>query len=410
MPFLNRLKHLQRDIRVAIIGAGFMGKGLFYQCTITPGITCVAVADIDVDKATACVESMKQNYRIVNSLQAMHETIRQNHVAVCESGEMLAKCESVDVLIESSNAIAAAGQFAIAALEHRKHMVMVNSEADLIFGPYLTYLARENGVVYTSCDGDQYGVIWHLIDELQLWGFDIVMAGNIKGFLDRYSNPTKIVPEADKRNLSYKMATAFTDGTKLCVEMALLANTLGLSTAIPGMHGPRAGHVREIFHLFDFDTLWEDKQPFVDYILGAKPDGGVFAVGHCGNEYQRGMLSYYKMGHGPYYLFYRPYHLCHIEAMTTVAQAFIDGKPLMQPAFGFQTNVYAYAKRNLRERENLDGIGGYTCYGLIENCAQNEEHPGLPICLTEDVILKRDVAKDEKILMVCELRSQSIRL
>ena len=394
---LNRLKALQSSIRVAIVGIGSMGKGLFYQCQITPGIECVAMADIKVERAINSAVWMKRDYRVVDNLGAMEETIRNGAIAICEDGDLAAKCELVDVLIESSNSIGAAGQFSVTALEHGKHLILMNAEADLIFGPYLMDLAQSNGSIYTSCDGDQYGVIRHLIDDLQLWGFELVMAGNIKGFLDRYSNPTKIIPEADKRNVDYHMATAYTDGTKLCIEMALVSNASGLATLVPGMQGPRASHVRDVFHLFDFDRLWQDKQPFVDYILGAEPGGGVFTVGYCDDDYQKSMLSYYKMGEGPFYLFYRPYHLCHIEAMACLAKAFLDRDSLLQPIYGFRTNVYAYAKRDLRQGEKLDGIGGYTCYGLIENLTHGTDHPGLPICLTEEVTLKRNVSRDEKI-------------
>jgi len=378
-----------------------MGKGLFYQCHITPGIECVAIADIKIDRAIACAEWLERDYQIVQTLQAMHETIHRGGLAVCEDGDLVARCDLADVLIESTGAIAAGGQSAIAALEHRKHLVMMNYEADLIFGPYLSHLAQEQGLVYTSCDGDQPTVLGRLIDELEFMGFELVMAGNIKGYLDRHANPTTIIPEADKRNLDYKMCTSYTDGTKLCIEMAVLANGLGLRTAVAGMYGPQANHVHDVFNLFDFDALWEGKRPLVDYILGAKPTGGVFAIGYTGNEYQQSTLAWFppKMGPGPFYLFYRPYHLGHFEAMACVAEAALDGRSVLKPDFGFQTNVYAYAKRDLRKGEKLDGIGGYTCYGLIENCAQNDDHPGLPICLAEDVTLKRDVLKDEKILM-----------
>jgi len=389
---------LKKQSNVAIIGMGSMGKGLFYQCCITPGIQCVAVADIMINRAIDCVEWMGREYRVVHDLGALHEAIREGRIAVCEDGDLLARCEFVDALIEASNSIAAGGQFSVTALEHRKHLILMNAEVDLIFGPYLLDLAEKNGVVYTSCDGDQHGVIKHLVDDLQSWGFELVMAGNIKGFLDRYSNPTKIIPEADKRNLDYQMATAYTDGTKLCVEMALIANACGLSTLVPGMQGPEASQVSDVFHLFDFKSLWQGV-PFVDYILGAEPGGGVFAVGHCENEYQKAMLSYYKMGSGPFYLFYRPYHLCHIEAMPWITEAFVNGRSLLQPACGFRTNVYAYAKRDLRKGDRLDGIGGYTCYGLIENCSRDDDNPGLPICLADDVILERDVLKDGKICM-----------
>lgn len=359
---------------------------------------CVAIANIKIDRAIACVQSLNRDYRVADTLTEVGAIISQGRVAVCEDGALLAQCDQIDVLIESSGAIAAGGQFAAAALEHGKHVVMTNAEADLMFGPYLRRVAQDNQVVYTSCDGDQPGVIKRLADQLEFWGFELVMAGNIKGFLDRYSNPAKISPEADKRNLDHKMAALYTDGTKLCIEMALVANALGLSAAVPGMLGPPANHVREVFQLFDFDAL-RRSGPVVDYVLGAEPNGGIFVVGYCNNDYQKSMLSFLKMGDGPFYLFYRFNHLCHIEAMASVAEAYLYHRALLQPLYGFRTNVYSYAKRDLNRGERLDGLGGYTCYGLIENCSQNESKPGLPVCLAENVKLKRACRKDEKICL-----------
>ena len=396
---LAELQALQNNIRVGIVGMGSMGKGLLHQCQITPGIRCVVVADVVLERAIACVDHWKLDYEVVQTLGAANLAIERDKIAVCEDGELAARCAVADVLIESTSAISAAGTFATLALTLGKHLVMMNAEADLVFGPYLMHLARESDLVYTSCDGDQHGVLKRLIDEMQLWGIELVMAGNIKGFLDRDSNPTKIIPEADKRRLDYRMATAYTDGTKLCIEMALLANGLDLRTHVPGMFGPRANDVREVFERFDLDALWRDRKPCVDYILGAEPGGGVFAIGFCEERYQQEMLAYYKLGEGPFYLFYRPYHLCHVEAMRCVAEAALDRRALLQPRFGFRTNVFAYAKRPLRVGEELDGIGGYTCYGLIENVVDDALRPGLPICLAEGVRVKRAVGKGEKLHM-----------
>jgi len=387
------------NVKIAIIGMGAMGRGLFYQCQITPGIECLAIADIRIDRAISCAKWLTRDYRIAHNPEVLATIIGKGMLAVCEDGNLPAGCAGIDVVVEASNSIIPAGNFCVTALEHRKHLVMMNAEADLIFGPYLLHVAQKNDVVYTSCDGDQHGVIKHLVDDLKLWGLDLVMAGNIKGFLDRYSNPTKIITEADKRNLDYKMATAYTDGTKLGIEMALLANGLCLSTNMPGMQGPRANHVRDVFRLFDFSSLWEDRKPIVDYILGAEPGGGVFAIGYCDNDYQKSMLSYYKMGQGPFYLFYRPYHLCHVEAMSCIIAAARNKRALLQPTYGFRTNVYAYAKHDLVRGDSLDGIGGYDCYGLIENCIENNDSPSLPICLAEGVTLQCDRRKDEKIYM-----------
>jgi predicted homoserine dehydrogenase-like protein len=398
---LHRLEELACDIRVAIIGVGSIGRGMVLQCQLTPAIECVAIADIRLDRAIACAEWLGRDYQVVDSQPALRRTLHGGKLAVCEDGQLLAQCELVDVVIEATNALAAAGRFAITALENHKHLVMMNAEADLLFGPYLLHLARRNGVVYSSADGDQPVVIRRLIDQLRFWGFELVMAGNIKGYLDRYVNPTTIIPEADKRSLDYRMCTSYTDGTKLCVEMALLANAFGLRAAVPGMHGPRAAEVHDVFQLFDFEELWEERQPLVDYILGARPKGGVFAIGYTENEFQQYTLDWFPpdMGPGPFYLFYRPYHLGHFESLAAVVEAVLDGHSLLQPECGFRTNVYAYAKRALRRDEELDGIGGYTCYGLIDNCVWDDPHPGLPICLADGVTLTRDVLKDDKIFL-----------
>ena len=393
----ERLRSLDSEIDVAIAGAGAMGRGLLHQCLVTPAFQCVALADIDLDTAIGCAEAADVACKVVSDVGSLNDCVRHGKLAVCQDAALAARAESADVFIDASNAIQDAARFCPVALDHGKHLVMMNAEADLAFGPYLMQRAAEQGVTYASCDGDQHGVIKRLVDDLRLWGFDLVMAGNIKGYLDRYANPTSIIPEADKRNLDYRMCTAYTDGTKLGVEMALLANALNLKTPVPGMHGPRADHVQEVHDLFDLNALWREHGPVVDYILGSEPDGGVFAVGYCENPYQQRMMQYYKRGDGPFYIFYRPYHLCHVEAMEAIATAVLDDRSLLQPESGHVADVYAYAKKDLEPGDELDGIGGYACYGLIENCADQDETPGIPMTLADDVHVTTEIEKDEKV-------------
>jgi predicted homoserine dehydrogenase-like protein len=395
---LERLRALDVPIRVGIIGVGSMGRGLVRQISLTPGIECVALADLNVAQAIERLRAIGHPCREASSPADAVRALREGELPVFADGLQICELPEIDVVIEATSAVLEGGRHALAAIEHQKHLVLMNSEVDLIFGPALVRAAESRGVICTSCDGDQHGVIKRLLDEITLWGFEPVLAGNIKGFLDRSANPTTIVPEADKRKLDYRMCTSYTDGTKLCIEMALVANAFGLRTVVPGMLGPRASSVTEALDLFDLASIREDGGAVVDYVLGAEPGGGVFVVGASDDPYQRDMLEYYKMGSGPFYLFYRPYHLCHIEAMQSIAEAALERRPLLQPTRGFRTNVTAYAKTDLRAGDSLDGIGGYACYGLIENATGDGATDGLPICLAEDVALARDVAQGERIL------------
>jgi len=395
---LEMLTKLEKPIRVGIVGMGAMGRGLLYQISVTPGFTCVAVNDKVEGRAEECAAmlGMACSYSLNGS--RIDQIAGSGKLAITDNPLEIAECECIDIFIEASSGIVESGIYCKTAIENGKHVIMMNAEADLAFGPYLLGLANRHGVVYTSCDGDQPGIIKHLYERMVLWGFEPVMAGNIKGFLDRYSDPVKIIPEADKRRLDYKMATAYTDGTKLNIEMSLVANALNMRTKVTGMYGPVARDVHDVFKLFDFKKLWADKVPFVDYIIGAEPGGGVFTVGYCENDYQQFMMNYYKMGEGPFYLFYRPYHLCHVESLEWIAKAFIYKEALLKPDFGFKTNVTAYAKKDLRIGDKLDGLGGFACYGLIENTS-DFKYPGLPVCLSDEVTLTSNILKNQRILL-----------
>lgn len=357
------------SIRIGIIGLGSMGKGLVYQCSITHDMECIAVTDID-------------------------EKTREQSTGLplrwCKDAMELVCDPDVDVVIDATTSIKEAAEFDAVALQNKKVLVMMNAEADLMFGPYFLDLARKNGTVYTSCDGDQHTVISRLISDVRTrWRFDLIMAGNMKGFLDLHATPNSIADEADKRGQDHIQCAAMTDGTKMSVEMALVANAFNLDVPRGGMVGPRAQRIEEALDLFDME-----QDPFVDYLLGAQPGGGVFVIGYCEDEFQRSMLRYYKMGDGPYYLFYRPYHLCHIESMRCIDDAVNRGTHLLVPWHGMKTNVFAYAKKDLLTGVNLDGMGGFCCYGVLEEVEGNS---GVPVCLLDNVQLVGPVKKDQKI-------------
>ena len=397
----TRLLSLEREIRVAIIGIGSIGKGLVYQVNSTPGMKPVAIADIFINKAVDCAKWLKLDYEVVNTVSDLNYAIQRGKVAVTDKGELIAASGLVHVMIESSNAVLQGALHALKAIQNHQHVVMMNFEAEMMYGPVLLRAAREEGVVYTCADGDQPTVIKRMIDDIELWGLDIVMAGNIKNYLDRYTDPIKIAPEADKRTLDHKMCSSYTDGTKLCVEMAVLANAINGKTAVPGMLGHRMKHVNDIFNYINFDEVWDREHPLVDYVLGSEPKGGVFVVAHTADKFQQYTFNWFPpdVGPGPYFVFSRPYHLGHIEAMHCVAEAYLDGTARLQPHYGMRANVHTYAKRDLKAGDRLDGMGGFNSYGLVENLEDDQNIPGLPILLNDNLKVKRDIQKDQRIAL-----------
>jgi predicted homoserine dehydrogenase-like protein len=379
----------------AINGIGAMGRGLAHQMVRVSHTGLVGLSDIDIARAQTCANWLGLDHETVTTPKEAEAAIARGKVAVAGDGRILAACSKGNIFFEASSAVAEVADGVLAAIDNGKHVIMMNSEADLAFAPLFARRAAEAGVIYSSADGDQYGVIKRLADQISAWGFDLVMFGNIKGFLDRRANPTSIIPEADIRNLDYRMCAAYTDGTKLNIEMAILANVFDARAARPGMSGPRARSVTEVPSLFALAKMWDGGVPLVDYILGAEPGGGIFVIGHSADAYARDMMRYYKMGEGPFYVFYRPYHLCHVEAVSAAIEAVRSRQPLMQPTRA-SSDVIAYAKVPIAAGTRLDGIGGYSCYGLIETQGADG---GLPICLSGYARARRAFAQDERIAL-----------
>jgi predicted homoserine dehydrogenase-like protein len=386
------------DVSFALIGAGSVGGGVFHQSLITAGVRCDVVCDLSLDRALALRDPSRPS-TVVETPGALVDALSRGTVAVCEDAMLAALAPNVDVLFDASTAIGSAPAFIGAAMAAGKHVVMMNAEADVLFGPLFWREAERHGVAYTSSDGDQPAAIARLADELRFYGLELVMAGNVKGYLDRYTDPVAIRPEAEKRYLDPQMCASYTDGTKLCVEMAIVANGLGGRVVRPGMLGPRMAEATNMFEHFAFDRLWSPgASPLVDYVLGAKPRGGVFVVGYTDDPYQRRMLDWFppEIGPGPFYVLTRPYHLVHLETMRSILEVEQTKRSLLAPRFGLRSEVTCYAKKPLAAGDCLDGPGGFCCYGLIENCGEAAE-PGFPICLSDQVRLRRAIARDERI-------------
>jgi predicted homoserine dehydrogenase-like protein len=258
-------------------------------------------------------------------------------------------------------------------------------------------LANEEGVVYTSCDGSRQAVIKKLVDDLDLWGLDLVMAGCMEMPVDRYIHPGRIISGPDRSpNYGY---IAGMDGTKLNMELSVLANGINGSVTTSRLHGMQIPKLQDILLHYDFDAVWSNKLPIVDYLEGGEPEGSVFAVGYTDNKMQQEQLAnLQQLGSGPYYVFHRPQSLGFIEAMECVMEAYFNGTARLQPQYGMKTNVFAYAKKYLEKGEVLDGPGGYKCYGQIENL-EEKHFPGLPICLADGLKLKSSIPPDQRITL-----------
>ena len=375
-----------RPIHVGLVGLGAMGRGIAYQIGKTPGMRLSFIADLDEKAARQGAEVYGKPTHITTDALA---ALRDEKIPC-------------DVFVESTNSIVAAYDYCMAAIERKAHCVLMNAEVDAILGYLLRQAAAQQGVVVTSDGGDQHGVLARMMEEIEMWGFDIVQAGNMKGFLDRHRDLEGTVEIAKKLGLSPVQCLAYTDGSKLNIEMSVIANEYGLTPLVPGMQGPRAEKVEDVVNLFDFDSYGGKGR--VDYILGAKQHGGgVYVVGRCDDAFQQGYLNYYKVTNKhPYYLFLRPYHLCHLETPRAVALAALYGKAVCTMRQGRVTDTFAYAKRDLRPGDRVEhAIGSDEVYGLIMEAKPADASNLVPQGVLdvegspERPVLKRAVPKDQ---------------
>jgi len=232
-----------------------------------------------------------------------------------------------------------------------------------------------------------------LLRYLRSLGLRPVAAGNIKGMVDYYRTPDTQRAFAEKNDQDVRKVTSFADATKLSMETTVLANATGFHAGRRGMYGPACDHVRELADLLPADQLLGTG--LVDYALGAAPHTGAFVIVHEESPLKKVQLAYYKLGNGPFYVFYTPFHLPHIQIASTIGRAVIHRDATVAPLAGPVCEVVTVAKRDLKAGEQLDGIGGFCTYGLIDNAITARADDALPIGLSEGCVLQRDVAKDD---------------
>jgi len=386
-----------KPIRVALVGAGYMGRGIALQILkYTKGMKLVAISNRTLPAAARAYEQAGVLGPVsVESVAQLEVAIHTGKHAITDDAMLVCEAAGIDAVIEATGSIEFGAQVATKAIERGKHVILMDAELDGTVGPILKVRADKAGVVITNVDGDQPGVIMNLLRFTRSIGLRPILAGNMKGLQDPYRTPETQRGYAEKYRQKPQMVTSFADGSKISFEMALVANATGFKAGRRGMFGPRCDHVNNSPGLFPLEPMLETG--LVDYILGAEPAPGVFVLGYSEDPIQQQYLNYYKMGDGPIYVFYTPYHLCHLEVPTTVARAVIFGDAAVAPIAGPVCEVITVAKRNLKAGEVLDGIGGFTCYGMIDNAEVQREQRLLPMGLSEGCRLKRDIEKDRAI-------------
>ena len=395
---LKRREQEGRPIRVGLVGAGFMARGVALQIsTAVPGMRVAAIANRTLDGAKrAYRESGIVEVRVVESVAQLERAVASGTPAVTDDALLLCRAAGIDAIIEVTGTIEHAARVTLEAIAHGKHVVLMNAEVDGTIGPILKTYADRAGVVLTSADGDQPGVMMNLFRFVRGIGVKPVLCGNIKGLHDPYRNPTTQQGFARQWGQNPAMVTSFADGTKISFENAIVANGTGMRVGRRGMFGPTvpAGTpIQEVAGLYPMESLL-DGPGIVDYVVGAMPGPGVFVLGTHDHPQQRHYLALYKLGDGPLYCFYTPYHLCHFEVPYTVSRAVLFDDAALAPLGGPLVEVAAAAKIDLKAGDQMDGLGCYMSYGLAENSPTARSQDLLPIGLAEGCRLKRAIPKD----------------
>ena len=388
---IKREKELGRPVRVGLAGAGQMGSGLAAQIGKIPGMELVACADIDLARAEnalklAGIDKIGHNSDASSSIENGQGGVVDNAKALAEL--------PIDIVYEATGVPWVGAEVADACIDASKHILMLNVETDVTIGQYLANKANKNGVIYSVANGDEPVACKELYDFSVDLGFEIVCVGKGKNNpLDQTANPDTCLEKATKKKMNPKMLASFEDGSKTMIEMAALANAIGLPPDRVGMNGP----VSEVKDLNKTLIPSEDGGVLsgigrVDYAFGPAP--GVFSIVKSDNQTVIDEMEYLSMGSGPYYTFYRPYHLASIEAPRSVGMAIINKEPGLQPTTWI-AEVIGHAKKDLVKGDKIDGIGGYASYGVTYPVEQSKEF--VPLGLLEGAEVLEDIKAGDPI-------------
>lgn len=398
----NALKKREADgnpINVALIGAGFMGRGLANQIiNYTPGMHLSAMYSRNIAKAKDALRyaGLEDIVVATKSGQAA-DAIRAGKAVVTEDAFVLTQAEPIECLVDVTGSVEFGTNVVLDAFRYGKHVVLMNAELDATIGPILQVYAKKHGVIMSACDGDEPGVQMNLFRWVKGLGLTPRVMGNIKGLQDPYRNPTTQKSWAERWGQNPAMVTSFADGSKISFEQAIVANATGFVVKSRGMSRgiEYRGDIMNIGKQYDIEEL-RRLNGIVDYVVGT-PLTKVFCLAEHPDRKQEHYLNLYKMGEGPLYSFFIPYHLCHFEVPNAIARVVLFGDSLAPPLAGPVVEVCAVAKQHLKKGQILDDYGMYMTYGEAVNTEDMSSWRYLPEGLVMGCMLKKDVNKDDVI-------------
>ena len=401
-----------KPIRIGLIGAGKFGSMYLSQIPRTPGMHLLGLADLNPKRAAESLRRVGWKDEQF-AAQSFEQAFKHGSTCITDDAMSLIANPHIEVIIDATGHPAAGIAHVLACCEHKKHIVMVNVEADALAGPLLAKRAAEAGIVYSLAYGDQPALICEMVDWARAAGFDVVAAGKGTKYLPAYHRSTPdtvwghygFTPEmVAGGDFNAQMFNSFLDGTKSSIEMAAVANATGLIPAPQGLEFPPVG-VDDLARILkpksDGGLLHHRGQ--VEVISSVERDGrpvfrdlrwGVYVTFAADSEYVRRCFKEYGLitdPSGEYSSMYKPFHLIGLELGISVASVAVRGEATGS-ATGFRGDCVATAKRDLKAGEMLDGEGGYTVYGKLMPAADSLKAGGLPIGLAHRLKLIRDVA------------------
>lgn len=394
---LKQREKTSKPIKIGVIGAGVMGTGIINQINrYTEGIIISAVYNRSLEKGLSALKTAGiDNYKVVDNIADFNEYMSRDIPMLTQNIDLLIEGNGIDVLVEVTGTIDFAARLILKAFAHKRNILSFNVEIDATLGPLLKVKAKESGVRYSVADGDQPGVTMNLYRFVKGMGFDPQLCGNIKGLQDHYRTPATQAGFAKQWNMSPEMVTSFADGTKISFEQACIANATNMKVAVRGMYGYNSTeHIDNLTHLYDIDQLRE-LGGIVDYVVGPKPSPGVFIYASINDSFSAGILKYAKMGNGPLYSFYIPYHLLFFEIASSICRLVDFDDPVIAPDNGPVVEVVATAKTDLSPGDTLDCLGGFKAYGQCENTPVARKENLLPMGLIENLRIIKPVKKDQ---------------